>query len=240
MDLGIAGRAALVTGASQGLGFASALALAADGAEVAITGRDTGRLAAAAGRIDAETGRKALTIPGDITDPAEPGRAVRATVERFGRLDIVVPNAGGPPPKRALDVTGEDIGAAVNANLTSMVRLIQAARPHLRESGDGRICAITSFSVLQPIPSLSLSNLARAGLWGWAKTAAQELVPEGITLNLICPGRHNTERLASLGFEGRAGDPVDFGKVVAFLCSAPARFITATTIVVDGGEMLGL
>lgn len=240
MDLGIAGRAALVTGSSTGLGFASALALAAEGVDVAITGRDTGRLTVAAEQIEAETGRKALVLPGDITDPEEPARVVRATVERFGRMDILVANAGGPPPKRALDVTAEEIGAAVNANLTSMVRLVQAARPHLRESSDGRICAITSFSVLQPIPSLSLSNLARAGLWGWAKTAAQELVSEGVTLNLICPGRHSTERLVQLGVEGPAGDPADFGKVVAFLCSGPARFITATTLVVDGGEMLGL
>ncbi len=240
MDLEIAGRAALVTGASQGLGFASALALAAEGADVAITGRDAERLSRAAERIKSETGRDVLALLGDITDPNEPARAVQATAERFGRLDILVANAGGPPPKRALEVTTEDIDAAVNANLATTVRLVQQARPHLREAGEGRVCAITSHSVLQPIPSLSLSNLARAGLWGWAKTAAKELFAEGVTLNLVCPGKHNTERLAALGMSGSAGDPADFGKVVAFLCSGPARYISATTIVVDGGEILGL
>lgn len=240
MDLGIAGRAALITGASEGLGLASAMALASDGADIAITGRDKGRLAAAAERIESETGRTALMILGDITDPDEPARAVAATVEHFGRLDILVPNAGGPPPRRALEVTADEIAAAVNANLTTTVRLVQAGRPHLGAGGDGRICAITSHSVLQPIPGLALSNLSRAGLWGWAKTAAQDLIPEGITLNLICPGMHRTERLARVGMEGRSGDPADFGKAVAFLCSDPARFITATTIVVDGGAVLGL
>ncbi len=240
MDLEIAGRAALVTGASQGLGFASALALAAEGADVAITGRDAERLSGAAERIKSETGRVALVVPGDITGRHEPGLAVQATVERFGRLDILVANAGGPPPKRALEVTTEDIDAAVNANLATTVRLVQQALPHLREAGQGRVCAITSHSVLQPIPSLSLSNLARAGLWGWAKTAAKELSADGVTLNLICPGKHKTERLAELGVSGPAGDPADFGKVVAFLCSGPARYISATTIVVDGGEILGL
>ena len=240
MDLEIAGRAALVTGASQGLGLASAIALAAEGADVAITGRDAERLSIAAERIKSGTGRDVLVVRGDITEPHEPARAVQATVDRFGRLDILVANAGGPPPKRALEVTTEDIDAAVNANLATTVRLVQQARPHLREAGQGRVCAITSHSVLQPIPSLSLSNLARAGLWGWAKTAAKGLSAEGVTLNLICPGKHKTERLAELGVSGPAGDPADFGKVVAFLCSGPARYISATTIVVDGGEILGL
>jgi 3-oxoacyl-[acyl-carrier protein] reductase len=240
MDLGVAGRVALVTGGSDGLGLASALTLAAEGADVTITGRRPDRLAAAAETIRARTGRTPLALAGDITDPEEPTRAVAATVERFGRLDILVPNAGGPPARRALDVTDDEIAAAVNANLTTTVRLVRQARAHLAAHGAGRICVIASYSVLQPIPMLSLSNLARVGLWGWAKTAAQDLVPEGTTLNVICPGPHRTARAASLGLEGRAGDPGDFGQAVAFLCSDAARFITATTLVVDGGQIAGL
>jgi 3-oxoacyl-[acyl-carrier protein] reductase len=161
-------------------------------------------------------------------------------VERLGGLDILVSNAGGPPPRRALDVTDDEVMAAVNANLLATVRLVRAARPYLAVRGCGRICCITSISVVQPITELSLSNLARAGLWGWAKTAAQDLRPEGVTLNLICPGYHRTERLLRVGFEGYAGEASDFGQSVAFLCSAMARFITATTLVVDGGATLGL
>jgi 3-oxoacyl-[acyl-carrier protein] reductase len=220
--------------------LASALAFASDGADVVITARREEKLLAAADSIEEQTGRRPLTVAGDITDPGEPDRVVAATIERFGRLDILVPNAGGPPPRRALDVSDDDISAAVNANMTSTIRLIRSARPHLAASGSGRICCITSVSVVQPIDSLSLSNLARAGLWGWAKTAAQDLRQEGVTLNLICPGLHRTERMKAVQGTGPMGDPADFGKAVAFLCSAAAGFITATTLVVDGGTTLGL
>jgi len=240
MDLGISGRVALVTGASKGLGLASAAALAADGAHVAITGRSSDTLERAAAELRAGSGVDVLALAGDITDPHEPERVVAAVVDRFGRLDILVPNAGGPPPARALDVTDEQVLDAVNANLLGTVRLIRAALPHLEASGQGRICAITSYSVVQPIPTLALSNLARVGLWGWAKTAAQDLVAAGVTLNLICPGPHKTERMAHLGLAGRAGEPADFGRAVAFLCSSSASFITGTTLVVDGGATLGL
>jgi 3-oxoacyl-[acyl-carrier protein] reductase len=166
---------------------------------------------------------------------------VERAVAHFGRLDILVPNAGGPPPRRALDVTDDDVVAAVNANLLTTVRLIRSARPHLRVAGDARICSIASYSVVQPIPDLALSNLARAGLWAWAKTAAQDLAPEGITLNLILPGPHRTARMVAMGGAGEGGgEAADFGQAVAFLCSAAARFITATTLVVDGGATLGL
>jgi 3-oxoacyl-[acyl-carrier protein] reductase len=240
MDLGIAGRVALVTAASKGLGLASAAALATDGARIAITGRTTEVLERAAADLAATTGTEVLALPGDITDPGEPERAVAATVARFGRLDILVANAGGPPPARSLDVTDDQILDAVNANLITTVRLVRAALPHLEASGQGRICAITSYSIVQPIPTLALSNLARTGLWAWAKTAAADLVPRGVTLNVICPGPHRTERMAKLGMAGVGGDPGDFGRAVAFLCSSSAAFITATTLVVDGGATLGL
>ena len=216
------------------------MALARDGADIVITGRRRDRLDSAGASLWAATGRQPLLLDGDITDPEETARVIDLAVERFGRLDILVANAGGPPARRALDVTDEEVMAAVNANLLTTVRLVRAARPHLAASGQGRICCITSVSVVQPIPTIALSNLARAGLWGWAKTAAQDLRSEDVTLNLICPGSHRTERLAQVDIIGPAGDPADFGQAVAFLCSAAARFITGTTLVVDGGTTLGL
>ncbi|MDQ4069035.1 MAG: SDR family oxidoreductase, partial [Actinomycetota bacterium] len=160
---------------------------------------------------------------------------------RFGRLDILVANAGGPPAGRALEVDDDQLLAALNANLLTSVRLVREAIPHLRGQGWGRICLITSSSVKQPIPALSLSNTARTGLWGWAKTAAADLFEGGITLNLACPGLHATDRVKELSLEpGPLGDPADFGRVVAFLCSDPARFISGTAVLVDGARSLGL
>ncbi|HUF31882.1 MAG TPA: SDR family oxidoreductase [Acidimicrobiales bacterium] len=244
MDLGIEGRVALVTASSKGLGRASAEALAADGARMVICARGREALDETASAITA-AGGEVLPIVADVTDPAVPAELVAAAVERWGRLDIVVGNAGGPPPGAALDVDDDALGAAINANLLTSVRLVRAAVPHLRANGWGRICLITSSSVRQPIPFLALSNTARAGLWGWAKTAAQDLVSDGITLNLACPGLHATDRVRQLGGGsdggGRPiGDPGDFGKVVAFLCSEPAGYISGTAVGVDGASVAGL
>jgi 3-oxoacyl-[acyl-carrier protein] reductase len=152
-----------------------------------------------------------------------------------------VANAGGPPAGRALDVDDDQIQAAVNANLLTSVRLVREALPHLRAGGWGRICLITSSSVKQPLPNLALSNTARTGLWAWAKTAAADLFDQGITLNLACPGLHATDRLKSLGLpEGPLGDPADFGRVVAFLCSEPAGFVSGTAVMVDAARSTGL
>jgi 3-oxoacyl-[acyl-carrier protein] reductase len=236
MELGLDGKVALVTAASRGLGLATAAALAAEGARVAICGRDPERLNAAAAGIGPET----LALQADVTEPDAPSRLVVATVERFGRLDILVANAGGPPQARALDVTDDALAQALNANLITSIRLVREALPHLRAAGTGRICLITSSAVKQPIPTLALSNTARTGLWGWAKTAAQDLAPEGITLNLICPGLHATDRVRHLGFDGPMGDPGDFGRIVAFLCSAQAGFISGAALQVDGAATLGL
>jgi 3-oxoacyl-[acyl-carrier protein] reductase len=161
-------------------------------------------------------------------------------VERFGGLDILVANAGGPPQARALEVRADALLAAVNANQLTSIRLVQAAVPHMRAAGWGRICLIASSSVKQPIPTLAYSNAARTGLWAWAKTAAQDLAGDGITLNLACPGLHATDRVRELGFEGRLGDPDDFGSVVAFLCSQPAGFVSGTAVLVDGAGTVGL
>jgi 3-oxoacyl-[acyl-carrier protein] reductase len=236
MDLGIEGKVALVTAASKGLGRGAALALSREGARVAICARDPESLASAAGDLPGEV----LAIPADVTDPAAPARLVEATVERFGRLDMLVANAGGPPPARALEVEDDAMFAAVNANMLASIRLVRAAVPHMRASGWGRIALLTSWSVKQPIPTLAYSNAARTGLWAWAKTAAQDLIADGITLNLVCPGPHATERAKELGLTGPMGDPEDFGRVVAFLCSASAAFVSGAALQVDGAGTLGL
>ena len=239
MDLGVSGRGALVTAASKGLGRASAVALAQEGAKVVICARGTEALADAEAELGSHS--EVLAIQADVTDPAVPAQLVAASVERFGRLDIVVANAGGPPVARSLDVDDAQLEAAVNANLLTSVRRVREAVPHLRQQGWGRICLITSSSIKQPIPTLALSNTARAGLWAWAKTAATELFDDGITLNLACPGSHATERMKAISLpQGPLGDPADFGRVVAFLCSEPAKFMSGSTVLVDGARSVGL
>lgn len=241
MNLGIEGRVALVTAGSKGLGRATAEALVDEGVHVVVAARGAEALEEAGEALRARGG-DVETVIGDMTDPAIPAALVEATVARFGRLDIVVANAGGPPPGGALDLPDEAIDAAVNANLLSTVRLVRAALPHLSTNGWGRICAITSYSVVQPVPGLALSNTARAGLWAWAKTAAQDLARQhpGVTLNLLCPGPHATARMEQLGGAGVMGDPADFGRIAAFLCSQSAGFINGAAIVVDGGATLAL
>jgi 3-oxoacyl-[acyl-carrier protein] reductase len=236
VDLGLHGRVALVTAASRGLGFASAKALVEEGARVTICARDAEPLRAAAEAL----GPDVLAIPADVTEPEVPARLVEATVERFGALHVLVANAGGPPKGRAIEVDDDTLRRAIEANLLTSVRLVRASLPHLRAAGWGRICLITSSSVKQPIPDLATSNTARAGLWGWAKTAALELADEPITLNLVAPGLHRTARVEEAKLEGRLGDPADFGKAVAFLCSEQANFISGTVVSVDGAGTLGL
>lgn len=237
MDLGIAGKVALVTAASKGLGLAAARALSEEGARVVMCARDPDTLARAAATLPGEV----LAVPADVTGPATPGDLVAAALERFGSLDILVANAGGPPQARALDVTDEQIAEAVNANLVTSVRLVRESLPHMRAAGWGRICLITSISVKQPISDLALSNLARTGLWAWAKTAAADAFASGVTLNLACPGLHATDRVLQLGApRDRLGEPADFGRVVAFLCSAPAGFVSGAAVSVDGAASSGL
>jgi 3-oxoacyl-[acyl-carrier protein] reductase len=235
MDLGLHGRVAVVTAASKGLGRASAVALAAEGARIVLNARNAGALEELAATLP-----EAIVVAGDITEPALPAQLVEAAMATWGRLDIVVGNAGGPPTGRALEVTDDQILDAMNANMLASVRLARAAVPHMRQQRWGRICFIASASVRQPIPDLALSNTARAALWAWTKTAAQDLADDGITANLAAPGLHATDRLIERGVTGRTGEPADFGKVVAFLCSQPAGFISGVALGVDGGAVTGL
>jgi 3-oxoacyl-[acyl-carrier protein] reductase len=243
VDLGIEGRAALVVGGSRGLGRATAEALAAEGVRVMISSRRVESLADTAASLQA-AGAVVAIHAADIADPGTPAELVEATVQAFGTVDIVIANAGGPPPGHALDLDDSAIDRALEANLKSAVRLVREAVPIMRGSGWGRICCITSYSVVQPIPGLALSNMARAGLWAWAKTAAQDLATDGsgVTLNLLCPGPHATDRMRELGGSGAGvmGDPADFGRVAAFLCSRHAGFVNGAAVVVDGGATLAL
>ena len=235
MDLGLNGRVAVVTAASKGLGRATATALAAEGACVLLNARNVAAL-----KDLAATMPDAIVVPGDVTDPAVPAQLVDAAIAKWGRVDIVIGNAGGPPKGRALDITDDQILDAVNANMLASIRLARAAVPHMRQRHWGRICFISSASVRQPIPDLALSNTARTALWAWTKTAAQDLADDGITVNLAAPGLHATDRLIERGVTGRSGDPAHFGKVVAFLCSEPATFINGIALGVDGGAVTGL
>ena len=241
MDLGIDGRAALVVAGSKGLGRATAQALAGEGVRIMLSSRSEAGLDVAAASLQS-TGVDVATCVADITDPGTPAHLVEATVDAFGAIDIVIANAGGPPAARALDLEDDQLEAAVNANLLSAVRLTRQAVPHMRERGWGRLCYITSYSVVQPVPGLALSNTARTGLWAWVKTAAQDVAAEGvgITMNLLCPGPHATDRMKELGGSGPMGDPADFGSVAAFLCSEQARFVNGAALVVDGGATLAL
>jgi 3-oxoacyl-[acyl-carrier protein] reductase len=240
MELGLRDRVAVVTAASKGLGRASAEALAAEGCRVVLNARSTDLLEQVADGIVAAGGQRPLVVPGDVTDPELPAALVAAAVQEWGRVDIGVANAGGPPNGRALEVDDAQLLDAYEANMLASVRLARAAVPHMREQRWGRICCIASVAVRQPIMDLALSNTARAALWAWVKTAAQDLAADGITVNLAAPGLHATDRLLALGVTARTGSPEDFGKVVAFLCSEPAGFVNGIAMGVDGGTVAGL
>lgn len=258
MDLGLSGKVALVGGASRGIGRAVAFGLAREGCRVAICARDAARLEATAQQLRAETGAEALAVPCDMARPDDIRRFVAATVEAFGRLDIVVNNAGGPPPGPFEAHDDAAWQAALDQNFMSVARTVREALPHLRAAGGGRIINITSVAVKEPIPGLVLSNAARLGVVGLAKTLSRELGPDGITVNNVCPGLTLTDRMRELyggraQAEGRSLDelladearriplrrlaqPDDVAALVVFLASEPARHITGATIQVDGGS----
>jgi len=241
MDLGLAGRRAAVAAGSSGLGLATAAALAAEGAHVAICGRDPDRLAAAVDRI----GQGCVGIVADVSTVDGAAGFVADAVEALGAVDILVPNAGGPPPGNFASTPVGAYTAALELNLMSVVAMCKAAVPAMQERRWGRVVAITSLSVRQPMAQLILSNTARAGATGFLKTLALEVAGDGVTVNSLQPGLHRTPRVEQIYSEEpqesmRMGDAADFGAVAAFLCSEQATFTTGVQLHVDGGAYLGL
>jgi 3-oxoacyl-[acyl-carrier protein] reductase len=246
VDLGISGRRAAVAAASSGLGLATARCLAGEGVHVAICGRDPDRLARAAAGIDG-----AVAIQADVSTPEGAAGFVEQAREALGGLDILVANSGGPPAGDFAATPLDAYQPALALNLLSTVAMCHAAVPGMTEQGWGRVVAITSISVRQPLPNLILSNTARAGVTGFLKTLAREVAPQGVTVNSVQPGIHATPRMVELyGGDtstaagdiptGGLGQPEHFGAVVAFLCSDAARFVTGAAIPVDGGTHRGL
>jgi 3-oxoacyl-[acyl-carrier protein] reductase len=251
MDLGIAGRRAAVAASSGGLGLGAARALVADGVHVAICGRDPDRLQRAVAELEAIGGGQVHGLASDVSTVAGAEAFVSEARGALGGIDILVPNAGGPPPGGFASTELAAYGPALELSLISTVAMSMAAVPAMREQGWGRVVAITSVSVRQPIPGLILSNTARAGVTGFLKTLALEVAGDGVTVNSVQPGSHATDRLRSMhGGDltaaaaavptGEVGRPEDFGAVVAFLCSDQARFITGAAVPVDGGAYKAL
>jgi len=262
MDLGLKGKAAIVAAASKGLGRAVAQELAQEGARVAICSRDAAQLERAAAEIRKSTGAEVLANALDVTDYTAVQKFVAETESRFGRVDICVTNAGGPPSKKFADISIAEWRAAVDLTLMSAVYFAKEVLPRMQKNRWGRLITITSVSVKQPIDGLLLSNSIRAAVTGLARTLANEYGPHGITVNNICPGYTRTERLDELAaklsaaegvapekiFErwsvqtplGRVASPQEFAAAVAFLASERASYLNGVTLAVDGGWVKGL
>lgn len=262
MDLGLKDKRAIVLAASRGLGYACALGLAREGCRVLMCSRDQAKIDAAAAKVRAETGAEVLAVAADVSREADVRALVARAVEAFGGLDIVVHNAGGPPPGGFAAVNNEQWQAAFNQNLMSLVWLCQAALPEMKKSGFGRIVAITSSSIKVPIPDLILSNVMRAGVTALLKTLAKEVAKDNILVNVVGPGRISTERIGELDQVvarrlgktveevraasvaaipmGRLGEPEELANLVVFLASEAASYISGTSTIVDGAKLEAL
>ncbi len=254
VDLGIRDKVALITGASSGLGRACALALAAEGARVAVAARRHAELERVAAQARECGAPQASAFAVDLTDAASIDGMLRDVGATFGGVDVCIANGGGPKAGTFTQMTAPDWDDAYHGVLRSMLQLVQGVLPGMRERGWGRIVALTSTSVKQPIPTLALSNIFRTALVSALKTLAGEVAAQGITVNAIATGRIQTDRLRSLygndpaalesaGKEvpiGRVAQPDEFAPLVAFLCSEQARYITGQTIAIDGGLICGL
>ena len=256
MELGLKGKRAIVMAASRGLGYASALGLAREGCKLIVCSRDQARIEAAAAAITKETNAEVKALVADVGSASEAKRLVDAAVSAYGGLEIVVHNAGGPPAGETLQMTEEQWQKAFEQNLLSFTRIVGAAAPQMKKAGYGRVITIASSSIKQPIPNLALSNALRAGVWGIAKTLSRELAPQGILVNVIAPGRIDTERIAELDQAnatksgksiedvrkasvgsiplGRLGRPEELANLVVFLASQAGSYITGQAITVDG------
>lgn len=264
MDLGLKGQTAIVAAASKGLGRAVALGLAREGCNVTIFSRDEGNIRAAADEIRAAGGGDVLALVADVTRAADIDRVVKATLDRFGEINVLYVNAGGPPPGLFEELSDEQWQQAFELNLLSAVRLTRATLPALRAAGGGSIIYSTSITVKQPgyVPRLILSNSIRSGVTAMAKTLADELARDNIRVNSVAPGRIWTERVQQLDEAraaregrdvedvrreqeatiplGRYGQPEEFANAVVFLASRAASYITGVTLLVDGGVYRGL
>jgi 3-oxoacyl-[acyl-carrier protein] reductase len=262
VDLGLTGRAAAVAASSRGLGRATARALAAEGASVALCGRDEAQVREAAAQIANETGARTLAVRADVGVAADCRSFVARAADAFGRLDVLVTNTGGPSPGAFEAVEDEEWERAFRVTLANVVHLVKAAVPHMRRGRWGRIVNIASLSARQPVDGLVLSNSFRPAILGLAKTLSNELGKDGILVNTVCPGYTRTGRLDEVA-EARAratgvtpaqviealgqsvplrriAEPEELAAVVVFLCSERASFVTGATIPVDGGATRGL
>lgn len=256
MNLGFAGRVALVAGGSAGLGKAAALALAREGAAVALCSRDQGRAEDAAREIVQRTGAQVWGAKCDVEDATACRRWVKAALARFGKADILIHNAGGPPPGALEELGDEQWTVGWERNLLSAVRLVRLVLPGMKARRWGRVLFIGSTSAKQPIAGLAISNALRAGILGLSKTLANEAGPFNVTSNVVCPGYASTERLVELArrqADGknvaavykqwaqtiplrRLGRPEEVADAVAFLASERAGYINGTVLAVDGGR----
>ncbi len=254
MDLGLSGKVAVVAAASKGLGKASALALAREGARVTICARTAADLQRAADEIRAETGADVLAVPADVATADGISSVVAAAADRFGGIDVLVNNSGGPAIGKFTDLTDEDWRQAFEVVTLNFVRFVREVVPYMQRNQWGRIVGIQSMSVKQPVGNIDLSNGIRPGIAGLMKAIMPELARDGITINLVLPGSFRTdrilaargpedqeqleERLAATGAAiplGRMGEPIELGDLVAFLASERASYITGSVYQVDGG-----
>lgn len=262
MDLGLKGRVAFVAAASKGLGRATALSLAREGAAVAICARGEDALRATADEIVRTTGARVLPVVADVAHREEIERAIAQTVERLGALHIVVANGGGPSPGTFEELDEGDWARAIDSTLMSTVRLFRVALPHLKSAGWGRLLVITSTSAREPIAGLLLSNTLRPAIVGLCKTLAKELGKYRITVNNVGPGTFDTDRITALHQRtakatgraieevrreaeaqiplGRVGEPEELARCIAFLCSEAASYVSGQTLLVDGGKSAAL
>lgn len=261
MDLELKDKVALVIGASRGLGAATARQLAREGARVAINARNSERLQATAASIRDETGAQVAAVPGDVGVAADVTRIIGETVQQFGGLDVLITNAGGPPPGRFDELDDAAWEKAISTMLMGTVRLVRAALPHLRQSRAAAVLTLTSYSVKQPLPNLVLSNSVRLAVIGLTKSLALELGAAGIRFNSILPAATETERNMELTTDrarragtpveeerqkqaaasalGRIATPQEFANVAVFLCSPAASYLTGVMLSVDGGMYKG-
>ena len=258
MDLGLNGKVALVTASSKGMGKSCALGLGAEGARVAMCARTESDIMAAAEEVRSRTGAEVFAMRADVTRAEDTKTLVARTVERFGSVDVLVANCGGPPRGDLGEMTDEQWHAAFDVSVLSTVRLIREVLPSMRARRWGRILAIQSISVKQPVDGLLLSNAIRPGVAGLVKTLSADLGKDNILINVVLPGRIMTDRFLEGGRRsglpteeyvrrssgdiplGRIGTPEEFANVVVFLASERASYVTGVALQVDGGVVRGI